>query len=424
MTQRIRYEFEGFLLDPTKRLLLHNGLPASLRPTAFNLLLTLVEQHGKTVSKSRLTESVWGSGAGDDRRLHVTLHEVRRKLGDSAKESRFIVRDSNGYRFVANVRELLPANEPALDVKGDLNRIDDDSEMQNLDSITREQVPIVRDPQIPLESYLGGIHDDDLKDDQRRNTAGEGQYQISKLIHVLVSSSLYAALYAVAIILEVAYEFARFGHSALKFAFVAFFWILLTSSTALIIDSKLTDKGKRAAQMWSIGALLISALLLFVGASRFLPSTPISKLNFQSYSAQAAYLKDMVYFVVLAVFFISFPFHNVVRLGHEINKGRAAEILQTFSERLSGRNAYVRVWALTAFLIMLALASLAMTAHLLDNLKTGPHMNLFTQLVYLRGILYFGLGIECLLWYYHELQKLEVVAKLRAKQNENRNSVV
>ena len=30
-------------------------------------------------------------------------------------------------------------------------------------------------------------------------------------------------------------------------------------------------------------------------------------------------------------------------------------------------------------------------------------MNLFTQLVYLRGILYFGLGIECLIWYYEAL---------------------
>jgi DNA-binding winged helix-turn-helix (wHTH) protein len=424
VTERIHYEFEGFLLDPTKRLLLHHGQPTSLRPTAFNLLLSLVEQHGKTVSKEQLLESVWGSGSGYDRRLHVTLHEVRRKLGDSAKKSRFIARDTNGYRFVANVRKLVSANDPASDVKGHLNRIDEDSDQQNFDPIACEQIPVVRDPEIPLESDLGGSHDD-LKNDRRPKASAEGQYKISQyLIHVLVSSSLYAALYGVAIILEVSYEFTRFGRSALKFAFAAFLWIMLTSSAALIIDSKLTDRGKRAAQMWSIAALLISALLLVVGASRFLPITPISKLSFQSYSAQAAYLKDTVYFLVLAVFFISFPFHNVVRLGHEINKGRAAEILQTFSERLSGRNAYVRVWALTAFLIMLALASLAMTAHLLDNLKTGPHMNLFTQLVYLRGILYFGLGIECLLWYYHELQKLEAVAKLRAKQDENRNNVV
>jgi DNA-binding winged helix-turn-helix (wHTH) protein len=140
MTERSHYEFNGFLLDPTKRLLLHHGEPSPLRPTAFNLLLTLVEQHGKTVSKSQLMEKVWGLGSGDDRRLHVTLHEVRRKLGDSAKESRFIARDSDGYRFVANVLEIPAPNEPALDGDGRLNRPDANSELQNFRSIIGEQI--------------------------------------------------------------------------------------------------------------------------------------------------------------------------------------------------------------------------------------------------------------------------------------------
>jgi DNA-binding winged helix-turn-helix (wHTH) protein len=140
VTERIHYEFDGFLLDPTKRLLLYNGEPTPLRPTAFNLLLKLVEQHGKTVSKSQLMESVWGPGSGDDRRLHVTLHEVRRKFGDSAKESRFIARDSNGYRFVANVREMPAPNDSALDVDGSLNRPDENSELQDFHSIIGEQI--------------------------------------------------------------------------------------------------------------------------------------------------------------------------------------------------------------------------------------------------------------------------------------------
>lgn len=140
MTERFHYEFDGFLLDPTKRILLHHGEPSPLRPTAFNLLLTLVEQHGKTVSKSQLMESVWGSGSGDDRRLHVTLHEVRRKLGDSAKESRFIARDSNGYRFVANVREMPAPNDSALDVDGSLNRPEENSELQNFDLVIGQQL--------------------------------------------------------------------------------------------------------------------------------------------------------------------------------------------------------------------------------------------------------------------------------------------
>jgi len=51
--------------------------------------------------------------------------------------------------------------------------------------------------------------------------------------------------------------------------------------------------------------------------------------------------------------------------------------------------------------------SVAMTARLLDNLKPNPYQNLFVQLVYLRGLLFFGLGIECLAWYRNALNEIK-----------------
>lgn len=59
-----------------------------------------------------------------------------------------------------------------------------------------------------------------------------------------------------------------------------------------------------------------------------------------------------------------------------------------------------------------------MTSRLLDHLKPGPHMNLFTQLVYLRGIVYFVLGIESLIWYYRAIDEIKREC-LRSEQGSN-----
>jgi hypothetical protein len=98
---------------------------------------------------------------------------------------------------------------------------------------------------------------------------------------------------------------------------------------------------------------------------------------------------------VLGVFYVALPFHDVVRRKYD--REVAAALLTSLKSESTKSS--LTLWVLVGFLVVLAIASLAMTAHLLDNLKFGPYSNLFTQLVYLRGILYFGLGIECLLWY-------------------------
>ena len=45
------YEFGPFRLDPLKRRLMRDGEPVRLTPKAFDLLLVLVEERGRTVEK-------------------------------------------------------------------------------------------------------------------------------------------------------------------------------------------------------------------------------------------------------------------------------------------------------------------------------------------------------------------------------------
>ena len=45
------YQFGPFRLDPAERLLLRDGQPVPLTPKAFDLLVFLVEHHGRLVEK-------------------------------------------------------------------------------------------------------------------------------------------------------------------------------------------------------------------------------------------------------------------------------------------------------------------------------------------------------------------------------------
>jgi hypothetical protein len=144
-----------------------------------------------------------------------------------------------------------------------------------------------------------------------------------------------------------------------------------------------------------------------------LPSFPITQSGFQTYAAQAAYLKDIAYFLALALFFLILPFHFIVATENEIRRARHGPVLDVLAGKnlaeWPSRALYPRFCALASLLVAFAAISLIMTAHLLDNLEPGPYMNLFTELVYLRGFLYFGLGIECLAWYYLSLNDIKRV---------------
>lgn len=347
MPEKILYEFDGFRLDPVARSLSRSGEHIAIRPIAFDLLLVLVENHGQALTKVELIKSVWKTDASDDRNFHVTLGAVRKALGDSAKTPRFIVIEPAGYRFAADVRAL------------------------------------------------------------GRETVVPGRY----VLHILVSSAIYAALYGSTVFLEVAYEFDRYGRSTFGAALIVFGWMLVSSVAGLAIDRRRIYQGKSDGLTITTLIFFIAAAVLFAGLTRFLPNEQVTQATFQTYPAQAAYLKDIAYYLVLALLFLMIPFHFVTTMEREIKEGRYRSVLDTLivwkRAILPSGTINLRFGHLVLALLMFAFLSIPMTAHLLDNLEPGTYRNLFTQLVYLRGILYFGLGVECLVWYYNALSNLK-----------------
>jgi len=101
------YEFGPFRLDPLKRRLLRDGEPVRLTPKAFDLLLVLVEERGRTVEKDELFKKVWPGTVVEENNLNQNITALRKSLGDSRQESQYIATIPGlGYRFVAEVRKV------------------------------------------------------------------------------------------------------------------------------------------------------------------------------------------------------------------------------------------------------------------------------------------------------------------------------
>src|SRR5262245_56685053 len=99
------YEFGPFRLEAQERLLLRDGATISLTPKAFDLLLALVERHGRLVDKEELFETVWPDTIVEESNLSSNIALIRKALGDGENGLKFIETvPKRGYRFAAEVR--------------------------------------------------------------------------------------------------------------------------------------------------------------------------------------------------------------------------------------------------------------------------------------------------------------------------------
>ncbi len=104
------YQFGAFWLDPAERVLRRDGQPVSLTPKAFDLLVYLVEHHGRLVEKSTLIAALWPDTIVEEANLAFQISALRKAL-DYGDEGETLIQTvpTKGYRFVGVVKERLPA---------------------------------------------------------------------------------------------------------------------------------------------------------------------------------------------------------------------------------------------------------------------------------------------------------------------------
>jgi DNA-binding winged helix-turn-helix (wHTH) protein/TolB-like protein/Tfp pilus assembly protein PilF len=101
------YECGPFRLEPGEHRLTREGNPVPLPPKAFDLLVFLVRNQGRLVTKDEIMHAVWPDSFVEEANLTVSISVLRKILGEKNSDLRFIETvPKRGYRFTASVREL------------------------------------------------------------------------------------------------------------------------------------------------------------------------------------------------------------------------------------------------------------------------------------------------------------------------------
>ncbi len=101
------YQFDDFLVETGTRRLSHRGDAVALTSKLFDALVFLVQQRARVVDKSELINAIWADTIVEENNLNQTISRLRRVLGDTRGEPRFIVTvQGKGYRFIAPVTVL------------------------------------------------------------------------------------------------------------------------------------------------------------------------------------------------------------------------------------------------------------------------------------------------------------------------------
>src|ERR1700716_4258613 len=101
----VQFLFDNQWLDTDRRELRRGRQQIALEPQVFDLLVYLVQNHDRVVSKDDLIASVWSGRSVSDSTLTSRINAARTAVGDSGKDQRLIRTIARkGLRFVGVVR--------------------------------------------------------------------------------------------------------------------------------------------------------------------------------------------------------------------------------------------------------------------------------------------------------------------------------
>jgi Tol biopolymer transport system component/DNA-binding winged helix-turn-helix (wHTH) protein len=107
--------FDEFVIDAARHELRRGVEVLDLEPKSFRVLLLLAENRDRVVSKEELFEKVWAGTSVTDNALTRVIAQLRKALGDDAKQARYIETvPTVGYRFIARLEPgpAAPPREP------------------------------------------------------------------------------------------------------------------------------------------------------------------------------------------------------------------------------------------------------------------------------------------------------------------------
>jgi TolB-like protein/DNA-binding winged helix-turn-helix (wHTH) protein/Flp pilus assembly protein TadD len=103
----MQYRFAEFELDLSQQELRRLGESVHIEPQVFDLIVHLVRNHDRIVSKDELIETVWNGRIISEAALSSRINGARRALGDNGTDQLFIrTLHKRGFRFVGDVQAI------------------------------------------------------------------------------------------------------------------------------------------------------------------------------------------------------------------------------------------------------------------------------------------------------------------------------
>jgi TolB-like protein len=110
----MQFLFDNHVLDIRRRELHRGSAPVPVEPQVFDLLIFLLQNRDRVVSKDDLIASVWGGRIVSDATLASRINAARKAVADNGEEQRLIRTVARrGIRFVGAVRVRAAADEAA-----------------------------------------------------------------------------------------------------------------------------------------------------------------------------------------------------------------------------------------------------------------------------------------------------------------------
>ncbi len=107
-----------YIIDADTHELLHDGLPQKIEPLILKLLLFMLHNSDRVLSRDELIKGVWKSHVISDSALSAAISAARHAIGDNGKKQQCIKTVSgSGYRFIAAfkcIESIKPSTSSAL----------------------------------------------------------------------------------------------------------------------------------------------------------------------------------------------------------------------------------------------------------------------------------------------------------------------
>src|SRR5215467_10057392 len=102
----LNFRFADFEIDVARHELRRAGMIVHVEPQVFDLLVHLIRNRDRIVSKDELFDSIWQGRIVSEATISSRISAARRALGDSGNDQSFIrTLYKRGFRFVGEVDE-------------------------------------------------------------------------------------------------------------------------------------------------------------------------------------------------------------------------------------------------------------------------------------------------------------------------------